>query len=70
MRHKNVNWNLPEGQKSPTGSTHQHENIDHALLMDLRDEMQEQNRLTEQLIRLMARMDRRLAVYAKLKGPR
>ena len=40
MRHKDYNWNLPEGEKSNSGSrTHQWESIHAALLMDIRDEL-------------------------------
>jgi hypothetical protein len=62
MRHKNINWDLPAG----VNNVHQHVNIDHALLMDLRDEAQEQNRLMKAAIRLLDRMDRRMAKHMPL----
>lgn len=44
-RHKNVNWNLPEGTPTGRGTerTHIWESIQTALLMDIRDELKELN---------------------------
>lgn len=39
-RHKNLNWNLPEGNP-----THRWDSIHAALLMDIRDELQRLNAL-------------------------
>lgn len=45
-RHKDTEWNLPEGAPSPDGGrSHQWSSIHSALLMDIRDEMKENNRL-------------------------
>ena len=46
-RHKNVDWNLPEGGRG--GTTHNYQSIHAALLMDLRDELKEMNRLLRNL---------------------
>lgn len=45
-RHRNVEWNLPEGTKDQDG-TRRHEwgSIQISLLMDIRDELQTLNRL-------------------------
>lgn len=44
MRHKNVDWNLPDGDSVRSGwRTHQWESIHAALLMDIRDELQRIN---------------------------
>lgn len=43
-RHKNVNWNLPEGRVNDRGTTsHSEEVVANALLMDIRDELQALN---------------------------
>jgi hypothetical protein len=43
-RHKNVQWNLPEGTSSASGGkTHKWESITAALLMDIRDELKQLN---------------------------
>lgn len=43
-RHKNMDWNLPDGYRQPDGSrTHSWESINTALLMDIRDELRELN---------------------------
>lgn len=44
-RHKDTNWNLSEGTKTSTGTTHRWESIHTALLMDIRDELKELNSL-------------------------
>ncbi|KAF0176479.1 MAG: hypothetical protein FD161_3018 [Limisphaerales bacterium] len=45
-RNKNQNWNLPDGNPSEGGGrTHQWESIHTALLMDIRDELQQLNRV-------------------------
>lgn len=66
MRYKNVEWNLPPGE----GNIHRHENIDHGLLMDLRDELQEQNMLMREAVHILRRMDRRLLQIAPLRPRR
>lgn len=43
-RHKDQNWNLPEGDLKPNGGrTHSWESIHAALLMDIRDELKALN---------------------------
>ena len=45
-RHKDVEWNLPDGSCKSDGSrTHMWESITAALLMDLRDELKRLNHL-------------------------
>lgn len=44
-RHKDTNWNLPEGKHGVRSTTHSWESIHSALLMDIRDELKELNRL-------------------------
>ncbi len=45
-RHRDINWNLPEGVKNATGGkTHRSPNVHSALLMDIRDELKTLNRL-------------------------
>lgn len=47
-RHKDVNWDLPDGKPNPdkSGSNiHQWKSIQSALLMDLRDELKKLNAL-------------------------
>lgn len=45
-RHSDVQWNLPEGERKPNGSTsHSWESIHSALLMDIRDELKRLNGL-------------------------
>ena len=64
MRHKDVNWSLPAGTPGPNGSTHPVENIQVALLMDIRDELKDLNlklQFNSDLIATLKRIDRRLA---------
>lgn len=43
-RHKDTQWNLPDGTKQSTGSkTHAWESIHAAILMDIRDELKALN---------------------------
>lgn len=43
-RHKDVDWNLPEGTpNSKGGNTHRWDSIHAAILMDLRDELKRLN---------------------------
>jgi hypothetical protein len=42
-RNKNFNWILPEGTPTGTGKTHSWESIHAAILMDIRDELQNLN---------------------------
>jgi hypothetical protein len=72
-RHKDSNWNLPEGKPNPTGgSTHSWESIHAAILMDIRDELKELNR-TLNCHRVPAgmdalvRIDRRIAKNMPLR---
>jgi len=45
-RHKDVDWNLGEGEKNSHGGTsHSHGQIHCALLMDIRDELKSLNNL-------------------------
>lgn len=45
-RHKDQQWNLPEGTPNESGTkTHSWESIHAAVLMDIRDELQKLNRL-------------------------
>lgn len=45
-RHKNINWILPEGNLQSGGiRAHEKDNIIISLLMDVRDELQELNKL-------------------------
>ena len=45
-RHKDQNWNLPEGTPTANGAReHQWDSIKVALLMDIRDELQSLNRV-------------------------
>lgn len=60
-RHKNVNWNLPEGNPS-----HSWDSIKTSLLMDIRDELRELNRTlgcyrVQQMCDDVRRIDKRLA---------
>lgn len=71
-RHKDVDWNLPDGTKSSTGSkTHTYESIHSALLMDIRDELKQLNRHFDQtrsrrMSDDVARIDRRLQKHMPL----
>ena len=71
-RHKNVQWVLPEGTPNQKGgSTHLWDSIHSALLMDLRDELQELNRLLhcqnfQGFPHAIRRIDRRLAKKIRL----
>lgn len=66
-RHKDSNWNLPDGERQPSGSsTHSWQSIQSALLMDLRDELKELNRTlacyrVREAMDAIRRIDRRLA---------
>lgn len=45
-RHKDMQWNLPEGSTTTTGSrSHLWESIHAALLMDIRDELKRMNEI-------------------------
>lgn len=72
-RHKNMNWNLPEGtRKADGGSTHSWESIHTALLMDIRDELKELNETlrcyrVRRLCEDVNRIDRRLQKHMPLK---
>lgn len=75
-RHKDMDWTLPEGVRSPTGrNTHSWESIHAALLMDLRDELKELNRTlgcyrVRRMIDAVERLDRRLAKHLPLRPRR
>lgn len=44
-RHKNMNWNLPDGTKNADGSqTHCWDSIHASILLDIRDELHTANR--------------------------
>lgn len=66
-RHKNFDWNMPEGTKKPTGSTmHEWQTIYVSLMMDIRDELQQLNRTlgcyrVQQMCDDVRRIERRLA---------
>jgi hypothetical protein len=63
MRHKNAVIDLPGVNADNTRSW---ESIYTGILMDLRDEAQEQNRLMKAAIQLLDRMDRRMAKHMPL----
>lgn len=44
-RHKDLNWNLPEGVRSAGRNVHSWDSIHSALLMDIRDQLQALNAL-------------------------
>jgi hypothetical protein len=44
-RHKDFNWCLPEGKKTQSGTEHDWNSIQSALLMDIRDELKAMNRI-------------------------
>lgn len=44
-RHKDLNWNLPDGVPGHNVTTHQWESLHAALLMDIRDELKALNAL-------------------------
>jgi hypothetical protein len=73
-RLKDVNWNLAEGTPNAEGGrSHNIQSIHAALLMDLRDQAQEQTRLQREQLHVLKRMDRRMQQLAKLppgKAPR
>lgn len=72
-RHKNMQWNLPEGMPQRDGSSsHSWESIYTSLLMDIRDELQMLNKtLACYRVRRMSddinRIERRLAKRISLK---
>ena len=46
MRHKDQNWSLPEGDIQASGQrAHQWDSIQAAILMDIRDELKQMNRV-------------------------
>jgi hypothetical protein len=61
-RHKNCDWNLPEGTPNPRtgGHTHAWESITAALLMDIRDELKQLNQTFSctNFQRIPAKLDR------------
>lgn len=73
-RHRDTNWNLPEGKPNTTGgTTHCWESIHAALLMDIRDELKKMNAIlhcsnTLAIPHTLTRIDRRLAKHMPLKG--
>lgn len=77
-RLKDQAWNLPEGTRQADGSrTHEWDSIHAALLLDLRDQAQEQTRLQRDALHLqreqlnvLKRMDRRMQQVAKLPAGR
>jgi hypothetical protein len=76
VRHKDVKWSLPEGKRKPDGGTeHRHDDIQIAVLMDIRDELQRLNELLYcsnfvGMPHTLKRIDRRLAAHAPLKKGR
>ncbi len=70
-RHKDLNWNLMEGTPNEEGGrSHDIKSIQAALLMDLRDQAQEQTRLQRETLHVLKRIDRRLQAHVKLPGGR
>lgn len=76
-RHKDMNWNLPEGTPNGNGGkTHSWDSIHAALLMDIRDELKELNQTLAcyRVARMsddIHRIDRRLQKHMPLpKGRR
>lgn len=73
-RHKDQNWNLPDGQKTSDGRrTHSWESIHTALLMDIRDELKALNAKLDcfrvrRMLNTVERIDRRLKPKLKLKS--
>jgi hypothetical protein len=60
-RHKDMDWNLPEGTpNSRGGHTHSWESIQAAILMDIRDELKQLNRTFSctNFQRIPAKLDR------------
>lgn len=72
-RHQNLKWKLPEGTKQPDGSRmHSWESIYAALLMDIRDQLQELNRTlgcyrVQRMSDDIHRLDRRIAARISLR---
>ena len=72
-RHKDVNWDLAEGNRQGGVNVHTWEAIHTALLMDIRDELKRLNELlhcsnTLTIPRTLKRIDRRLATKLPLKA--
>lgn len=63
-RFKNATVDLPEVNANNTRDS---ASIQSGLLMDLRDELQEQNRHARETNRLLARIDRRLQKHLPLR---
>lgn len=60
-RHRDTQWNLPEGRPAGGGSTtHSWEAIHSAILMDIRDELKQLNQLFRctNFLRIPAKLDR------------
>lgn len=66
-RHKDVQWNLPEGVPDGRGSnTHSWESIHAAILMDIRNELQALNQ-TLRCIRVMRMADATVRIDKRLQ---
>jgi hypothetical protein len=71
-RHKDTDWNLPDGEKGPKSTVHQWQSIHTALLMDIRDELKQLNTTlgcfrVRRGMDALHRIDRRLAPRRPLK---
>lgn len=67
-RHKNMTVNLPDAVPKGGERVHQWDTIKAALLMDLRDEAQENLSVLRRISATLNRIDRRLAKHLPLKG--
>lgn len=74
-RHKDQNWNLPEGNPTANGCReHQWDSIHAALLMDIRDELKSMNAILHcsNFLRIPQKLDeirRNTAKMRKRKAP-
>jgi len=71
-RHKDYDWNLPEGSVTADGTRHGWDSIKISLLMDIRDELKALNRTLGcyRLARMsndINKIDKRLAKSVKLR---
>jgi hypothetical protein len=72
-RHKDVEWNLPDGKPNASGgNTHSWEAITAAVLMDIRDELKQLNNTmnchnTRSIPQTLKRIDRRIASAVPLR---
>lgn len=72
-RHKDVNWNLPEGKLNASGGrSHDYDDIKVSVLMDIRDELKRLNALLYcqnfvQIPRTLKTIDKRLAKKVPLR---